>query len=213
MTVIKQTKYFIYNSQGITNKEVNINFTIHSNNSIHIIHRAYTTQITQHRQGTHATKTKSAVQGGGKKPWKQKGTGKARAGSNRSPLWRGGGVVFGPKYRQYNKKINRKEKALAIQSCLENRNSNIIIMNNDFIRDFSQPKTQLILKTLKNWGVNNQNKILIVIKTKNQNLYLSTRNIPNINITLAQHLNIRSILLAQTILISVDSIPIIERCI
>lgn len=210
MVATTQNKYFIYDSGGITKEEIKINFGTSYSNANYIIHRAYTAQTTQSRQGTHKTKTKAEVRGGGKKPWRQKGTGRARAGSNRSPLWRGGGIIFGPKNQHYRKKINKKERIIALQACLQNRKQNIIITSN-FSNILSQPSTQLILQTLKKWEINTKDKILIVTKIKDKNLYLSIRNIPNIDIILATHLNIRSLLLAKTILISIDSIPILTE--
>lgn len=210
MTLTTKSTYFVHDLTGITNQEVEILFRTHNKNSNYIIHKVHTTQIKQFHQGTHSTKTKSEVQGGGRKPWRQKGTGRARAGSNRSPLWRGGGVIFGPKNQQCQKKINRKEKALALQTCLKNRSSNIIITEN-FAKDFSRPNTKLILQILNKWGINNKDKILIITKTKDTNLYLSIRNIPNINLISVKHLNISSLLLAKTIVISKDSLPIITK--
>ena len=202
--------YPIYDFEGKTDQLINVEFPKFYHKHHYVIHRAYNSAIHKSRRGSHNTKTKGEVRGGGKKPWKQKGTGRARAGSIRSPLWRGGGVIFGPKYRHYKNKINRKEKTLALQACLNNRQSNIIITHN-FFSDFSKPNTKLLLEMLDRWGLNCKDKILIVTHKKDHNLLLSTRNIQNINITLAHLLNVQALLLARTILINVDSIPIITR--
>lgn len=202
--------YPIYKFEGCTDKQIDIEFPNFNHKHHYVIHRAYNITTSRNRQGSHNTKTKGEVQGGGRKPWKQKGTGRARAGSIRSPLWRGGGIVFGPKYRQYKKKINRKEKNLALQACLSNRKSNIIIADN-FLNNFPRPNTKILLEMLNRWEINCKDNILIVTHDKDHNLLLSTRNIPNINAISAQHLNIHTLLLAKTILIDIDSIPIIMK--
>nr|YP_009294191.1 ribosomal protein L4 [Hildenbrandia rubra]AOM67433.1 ribosomal protein L4 [Hildenbrandia rubra] len=209
MVVTITDKYFIHDLRGITKQETIVNFGATHKNAGYIVHRAYVAQATQLRQGTRGTKTKAEVQGGGKKPWKQKGTGRARAGSNRSPLWRGGGVIFGPRYQHYRKKINKKEKAIALQACLQNRLENIKVISN-FVESFSKPNTKLILQILGKWEVNMKDKVLIITKEHNKNLYLSIRNIPNVTIIVASQLNVLSVLLANTILVSIDAIPIIS---
>lgn len=202
--------YPIYDFEGQTDQQLNVEFPTFHHKLHYVVHRAYSSATQRSRQGSHNTKTKGEVRGGGKKPWKQKGTGRARAGSTRSPLWRGGGVIFGPKYRQYRNKVNRKEKILALQACLSNRQSNIIVTHN-FFSNFSRPNTKLLLEMLDRWGLNCKDKILIVTHKQNNNLLLSTRNIQNIDMTLAHNLNVQALLLAQKILINVDSIPIIMR--
>ena len=210
MAITIPNKYFIYNSEGITKKEITLNFQTHQDSTNYIIHRAYIAETSKLRQGSHTTKTRAEVKGGGKKPWRQKGTGRARAGSNRSPLWRGGGVIFGPKNRQYIKKVNKKEKILAMQSCLCNRNSNIVIAE-DITSNLSKPSTQAVLRILNKWGIRISSKILIVTKNKNRDLYLSVRNVPNITMTLANQLSFRSLLSSKTIIISLDATPIIAK--
>nr|YP_009296738.1 ribosomal protein L4 [Apophlaea sinclairii]AOM65878.1 ribosomal protein L4 [Apophlaea sinclairii] len=204
-----ENQYFIYNSNGITSEAINIHFMAGHSNNNYIIHRAYVAQTAKSRQGTSSTKTRSEVRGGGKKPWKQKGTGRARAGSNRSPLWRGGGIIFGPNNRKYTKKINKKERVLAINACLANKRSKIIVTHNS-ITNLSKPSTQFVLQILKKCGIS-YHKVLIITKTPNTNLYLSIRNIPNIKIILASNINLCSILLAEVILIDKDAIPIITK--
>lgn len=187
-----------------------INFRTSNKNMMYIIHRAYITQQTQKHQGTHKTKTRGEVRGGGKKPWKQKGTGKARAGSTRSPLWRGGGTIFGPINRNYHIKINKKEKQLALKGILNNKVENIKTVDS-FANDFTKPSTKLMLEKLKEWQIYQRERILIIVKGKNQNLYLSIRNLPNIDILSANNLNIHSVLSYKKIIISNDAIATIQE--
>ena len=187
-----------------------LNLKTSNKNMMYIIHRAYTTQQTQKYQGTHKTKTRGEVRGGGKKPWKQKGTGRARAGSIRSPLWKGGGTIFGPTNRNYHKKINKKEKQLALRGILSNKVENIKIVDS-FINEFTKPSTQLMLKKLKEWQTYQPEKILIIVKAKNPNLYLSIRNLANIDILSANNLNIHSILSYKKIIISGDAVATIQE--
>ena len=113
MVIQTELEYSIYDTEGNTSSKSTISLKIATVKSSYLVHRAMVKQQAEQRQGTASTKTRSEVRGGGKKPWKQKGSGKARAGSNRSPLWKGGGVTFGPKTRSYRKKMNRKEWRLA----------------------------------------------------------------------------------------------------
>lgn len=187
-----------------------INFKISNKNMMYIVHRAYITQQTQKHQGTHKAKTRGEVRGGGKKPWKQKGTGRARAGSIRSPLWRGGGAIFGPTTRNHHAKINKKEKQLALKGILNNKSKNIKIVKS-FVESFTKPSTKLMLEKLKEWQIYQQEKALIIVKVKNQNLYLSIRNLTNIDILAANNLNISSILAHKKIIISDDAITTIQE--
>ena len=118
----------------------------------HIVHRALVRQMANGRQGTASTKTRAEVRGGGRKPWRQKGTGRARAGSIRSPLWRGGGVIFGPKPRDYEVKMNRKERRLALRTALFSRAADMIVVE-EFTEQLSRPKTKELVSALSRWGV------------------------------------------------------------
>ena len=187
-----------------------INFKTINKNMMYVIHRAYITQQAQKHQGTHKVKTRGEVRGGGKKPWKQKGTGRARAGSTRSPLWRGGGVIFGPVNLSHHTKINKKEKQLALKGILHNKAKNIKIVKS-IVNDFTKPSTKLMLEKLKEWQIHQQERTLIIVQVKTQNLYLSTRNLPNIDILSANNLNIYSILSYQKIIISDDAITTIQE--
>jgi large subunit ribosomal protein L4 len=120
--------------------------------SSHIVHRALVRQLNNARQGTVSTKTRAEVRGGGKKPWRQKGTGRARAGSSRSPLWRGGGVIFGPKPRDFSVKMNRKERRLALRTAFQSRAENLIVVE-PFADQFARPKTRQLIDAMVRWGV------------------------------------------------------------
>lgn len=196
-----------------SNKDENtkqIRFKIIQEKSVYLIYRILIKQLENKRQGTASCKTRSEVQGGGRKPWKQKGTGKARAGSIRSPLWRGGGVTFGPKYRNYTSKINTKEKKLAIRTLLYNKAPQIQIIPNDELY-LDQPKTQLLVSKLENLKLDLKIKILVIVEQKDQNLYLSSRNLQNINLIQANQINSIALLEAKQILITSNSLKIIEK--
>nr|AOM64680.1 ribosomal protein L4 [Riquetophycus sp.] len=190
----------------------NITLKVNDNKSMYIIHRAFISQMQSDRKRNANTKNRSHVRGGGKKPWKQKGTGRARAGSSRSPLWKGGGVIFGPKTRKYNHKINRKEKQLALKTLLYNRFNKTFIVEN-LIDSINQPNSQAMLKWLNNIGINTKidNQILIIVLKKTNNLYLSTRNLANIELIHADQLNILAILKANTLIITPDAIDKINE--
>jgi large subunit ribosomal protein L4 len=168
-------------------------------NASHIVHRALVRQTTNQRQGTVSTKTRSEVRGGGRKPWRQKGTGRARAGSIRSPLWRGGGVIFGPKPRDFNIDMNRKERRLALRTALVSRSEDLIVVE-DFAANLSQPKTKELVAALGRWGIAKEAKVLMILAEKDENIYRSARNVPTIKMIRADGLNIFDILNADKIL-------------
>jgi len=177
---------------------------------MYTIHKAIVKQLNEQRQGNANCKTRSQVRGGGRKPWKQKGTGRARVGSIRSPLWRGGGVIFGPKTKEYNQKINKKERQLAIRNMLYNKKDFTIAINQSLFK-LDQPKTKMFLETIKTIKIDHNEKILIVMAKKHINTYLSARNLNNIEIIAADQINLLSIIKAKHILIEVDAIKIIEQ--
>ncbi len=147
-------------------------------------------QLAAKRAGTHATKTRTHVSGGGAKPWRQKGSGRARAGSNRSPIWRGGGVTFGPQPRDYSFKVNSKVRALALKMALSSRLAAESLMVVKAI-ELPEIKTKLFAKVASDLGLQ---KALIVAAEDNQNLSLSIRNIPGISITTPDRLSVYEIL-------------------
>jgi len=179
-------------------------------NAAHIVHRALIRQINNGRQGNASSKTRSEVRGGGRKPWRQKGTGRARAGSIRSPLWRGGGVIFGPKPRDYSTKMNRKERRLALRTAFQGCADSIVVVQ-DFASELSQPKTKEMLSAIERWGVNKDEKILMVFSERNDNVYRSLRNVPNVRMIDATNLNIYDILHAEHIVVTASALDKIQE--
>lgn len=174
----------------------------------YVIQRAYLAQRSNERQGTASTLTRAEVKGGGRKPWRQKGTGRARAGSNRSPLWKGGGVSFGPKPKLYSNKINRKEWQLSLRSLLIAKQKDITVIDNF---NFLEYKTSNIIKVLNSFGINLFENTLIVVPKIEEKLLKSTRNIKTIKLIVANNLNLKQILLAKNLLITKDSLKTIEE--
>lgn len=179
--------------------------------NLHVMHLALRRQLNNARQGSACAKTRAEVAGGGRKPWKQKGTGRARAGSLRSPLFAGGGVIFGPKPRSYSFSMPQKARQLAIKSALSAREAQIVI-----VKDFStikEPKTKLMVSALKSLNVNG--KVLIVANTKaeeNANLELSARNIPSVRLILPSNLNVKDLLEADFVVMTESAVnEITER--
>ncbi|NDV28284.1 50S ribosomal protein L4 [Desulfovibrio sp. JC010] len=155
-----------------------------------ILHLVVRSQLAAKRQGTHATKTRGMKRGGGAKPWRQKGTGRARAGSTRSPLWRGGGTTFGPQPRDYSFKVNKKVRRLALRMALTSRLSEEKLMVVKNI-DLPEIKTKLFVEVAEALGLN---KALVIVKDADNKLLLSARNIPGIKLISADQLNVYDIL-------------------
>lgn len=176
----------------------------------HIVHRAVVRQMANARQGTASTKTRAEVSGGGRKPWRQKGTGRARAGSNRSPLWRGGGVIFGPKPRDYELKMNRKERRLALRTALQSRIDDLIVVQ-DFADKLPRPKTKELAKALAGWGVDPESKVLLIVSERNDTVYLSARNIEKLRLISANNLNVFDLLAADHIVATASAIEKIKE--
>ena len=179
--------------------------------AIGLIHRVYLTLLKNSRKYLSSTKTRSEVRGGGKKPWRQKGTGQARAGSIRSPLWVGGGVIFGPKPHLVEKKVNKKERRLAILSALYLKKSRLITIDEELFNNFNILKTRNILELLKETKIEEKTKILFVLPNSNRNFWLATRNLKNIEITTANCLNLSQLLKADQILLPKLSFEIINQ--
>jgi len=160
------------------------------------------------RQGTHKTKTRTEVRGGGRKPWKQKGTGRARAGSNRSPVWVGGGTVFGPTPRDYSLKVNRKVRRLALKSVLSSK----VADNNFKVLDkieLENAKTKDMVEVLNN--LNLSGKVAIILNDANENVALSARNIPNVTVTTVSHVSVYELMNFNTVLTTVDAVKKYEE--
>ena len=179
-------------------------------NASHIVHRALVRQINNGRQGNASSKTRAEVRGGGRKPWRQKGTGRARAGSIRSPLWRGGGVIFGPKPRDYTTKMNRKERRLALRTAFQSCADSMVVVQ-DFASELTQPKTKEMIAAMDRWGIDSAGKILIVVVEKGDTLHRSVRNLPNVKLISATSLNIYDILHADTLVVTASALEKIQE--
>jgi large subunit ribosomal protein L4 len=175
-----------------------------------VVHRALVRQLANARQGTASTKTRSEVRGGGRKPWRQKGTGRARAGSSRSPLWRGGGVTFGSKPRDYSVKMNRKERRLALRTALVSRVADLTVVE-EFASNFERPKTKELIAALGRWGVEAGSKVLIIVGERDENVYLSARNVENLRLISANNLNVYDLLHADQIVATESAIAKIHE--
>jgi large subunit ribosomal protein L4 len=179
--------------------------------AIGLIHKVYLAQIKSSRKYTASTKTKSEVRGGGKKPWKQKGTGQARAGSTRSPLWVGGGVIFGPKPRVVTKKINKKEKRLAILSALYLKKQQLVFFDEVVLDEFNKNiKTKNILNFISTLKIEANSRILFILTKPNRDFWLATRNLKNVEVTVANCLNIEQLLKTNQIILSNTSLELIN---
>ena len=173
-----------------------------------LVHQAVVMQLASQRLGTHATKTRGMVRGGGRKPWKQKGTGRARSGSTRSPIWVGGGTVFGPSPRSYAFSMPRKQRRLAIMCALSDKLANGEFVVLDSI-NFEAPKTKEAVKMLQNFGVDK--KALIITADYAENVEKSSRNIPGVKAINTTGLNVFDILNADKLFITKDAIARIEE--
>ena len=175
-----------------------------------LIHRAVLRQLANKRQGNASTLTRSEVRGGGRKPYKQKGTGRARQGSIRTPLRPGGGIIFGPKPRSYNLDMNRKERRLALRTALMSRISEVKTVD-DFGSSLKQPKTREIIAGLDRLGIDKAKKILIILDSPDAVVKKSIKNIPNVKLILADQLNVFDILNANHIVIGKTAIEKIQE--
>ncbi len=173
----------------------------------HLVHKAVVTQIANSRQGTQKAKTRSEVRGGGRKPWRQKGTGHARQGSTRSPQWTGGGVVFAPVPRDYSQKMNKKEKRLALKSVLSSCVAEEKLIVLDELK-FDAIKTKDFAKVMKNLGVE---KALVVLNDNDENVVMSARNIPTVKTALTNTINVYDILKYNTVILTKDAVKTVEE--
>ncbi|BCJ87338.1 50S ribosomal protein L4 [Effusibacillus dendaii] len=174
----------------------------------HVLHEAVVMQLASLRRGTHDVKNRSEVRGGGRKPWRQKGTGRARQGSIRAPQWVGGGTVFGPTPRSYAYKLPKKVRRLAIKSALSSKvNENAIIVLDSL--DFDAPKTKEMVQVLKN--INADKKALVVGLESNTNAELSARNIPGVKFVEATGINVYDLLNHGSLVISKDAVAKVEE--
>ena len=198
----------VYNMEG---KEVG---TIDLNDAIfgvevneHLVHMAVVQQLANNRQGTQKAKTRSEVSGGGRKPWRQKGTGHARQGSTRSPQWAGGGVVFAPVPRDYSFKLNKKEKRAALKSALTSKVQDNKLIVVDELK-FDEIKTKSFANVMKNLNVT---KGLVVLAENDANVVLSAKNIPTVQTTLTNTLNVYDVMKAGTVVLTKDAVTKMEE--
>lgn len=202
MTIKKLINYKLFDINGQKlNSLQELELKIANTSGNYLIHKDIVRHQQLKRQFTVSTKTRSQVQGGGKKPWKQKGIGKARVGSNRSPLWKGGGVIFGPKPKNINLKLNKKEKQLALFTLLYNKKKQSLIIEN-FENNFKKAKTNYFLKICQNCQINIKQRLLIIVLKKTKEIKLSLRNLKNIELICVSNINTLSILKANQIIIS-----------
>ena len=198
----------VYNMEGKEVGSIELNdavFGVEVNE--HLVHMAVVQHLANKRQGTQKAKTRSEVSGGGRKPWRQKGTGHARQGSIRAPQWKGGGVVFAPVPRDYSFKLNKKEKRVALKSALTSRvNENKLIVVDEL--KFDEIKTKKFKSVMDNLKVN---KALVVVGEKNDNAYFSSRNLPTINMLAADSINVYDILKGDTLVLTKDAVAKIEE--
>lgn len=198
----------VYNKEGVQTGSIELNdavFGVEIN--AHLMHLAVVAQLANKRQGTQSAKTRSEVSGGGRKPWRQKGTGHARQGSTRSPQWTGGGVVFAPKPRDYSKKMNKKEKAAAIKSALSSRvaESKIFVMED---LDFETIKTKQVKTLLEGLKVN---KALVVTADVDDKVLLSARNLQGVRTVPSNSISVYDILKYDNLVITKDAVAKIQE--
>ena len=198
----------VYNIEGkeVDKLELNDNvFGVEINE--HLVHLAVVSQLANGRQGTQSAKTRSEVSGGGRKPWRQKGTGHARQGSTRSPQWTGGGVVFAPKPRDYSMKMNKREKQIAMKSALTSKvqDAKLVVVDAFNLDEIKTSKFVQILDNLK------APKALVVTKDKDEKVILSARNIPTVKTTMTNSINVYDILKYDSLVITKDAVAAIEE--
>jgi large subunit ribosomal protein L4 len=201
-----------FSKDGKANGEVTVSETVFGiTPNVHVLHLAVRRELANARAGTACAKTRSEVRGGGKKPWRQKGTGRARAGSIRSPLWKGGGVIFGPKPRDFSFDLPKKVRRLALRSSLSASASKIKVM--DDFSFLSSPKTKDMAAVLKNLGLCGK-KVLLLVDYKaaeNKNVLLSARNIEGLKVSLPLNLSVRDLLNADAVITTKDAIELINE--
>ena len=173
----------------------------------HLMHLAVVSQLANKRQGTQSAKTRAEVSGGGRKPWRQKGTGHARQGSTRAPQWTGGGVVFAPVPRDYSFKMNKKEKRAALKSALTSKVQDAKLIVVDELK-FDAIKTKSFATVMSNLNVN---KGLVVLAENDANVVLSARNMADVNTTLVNNINVYDVMTAKTVVLTKDAVAKIEE--
>ena len=198
----------VYNIEGKEVGSIELNdavFGVEVNE--HLVHMAVVNQLANNRQGTQSAKTRSEVSGGGRKPWRQKGTGHARQGSTRSPQWTGGGVVFAPKPRDYSFKMNKKEKRAALCSALSSKvaESQIIVLDEFKLDEIKTKKFVEVMNNLK------ASKALVVLEGESKNVVLSGRNIPTVKVTATNEINTYDVLKYETLVVTKAAVEKLEE--
>ena len=198
----------VYNIEGKEVGSIELNdavFGVEVNE--HLVHMAVVNQLANNRQGTQSAKTRSEVSGGGRKPWRQKGTGHARQGSTRAPQWTGGGIVFAPKPRDYSFMMNKKEKRIALLSALSSKvaESKIVVLD-EFKLD--EIKTKKFVEVMNNLKVENA---LVVLEGENKNVVLSGRNIPSVKVTATNEINTYDVLKYTTLVVTKADVEKLEE--
>ena len=198
----------VYNIEGKEVGSIELNdavFGVEVNE--HLVHMAVVNQLANNRQGTQSAKTRSEVSGGGRKPWRQKGTGHARQGSTRAPQWTGGGIVFAPKPRDYSFKMNKKEKRIALLSALSSKvaESKIVVLD-EFKLD--EIKTKKFVEVMNNLKVENA---LVVLEGENKNVVLTGRNIPSVKVTATNEINTYDVLKYTTLVVTKAAVEKLEE--
>jgi len=205
------TNCTVFDWQGKEAGESSIDLkTAKESSAADLLHRAVLRQQAHSRQGTASTLTRSEVRGGGRKPYKQKGTGRARQGSIRTPLRPGGGIIFGPKPRKYNLEMNRKERRLALRTALMSRISDAKIIK-DFGSNLEVPKTSEIVALLKRVGIDSDAKILIILNKPSEIIKRSIRNLEKVKLISADQLNVFDLLNANSLVIGEDALLTIQE--
>ncbi len=201
-------KVSVYNMEGKEVESIDLNdavFGVEVNE--HLVHMAVVQQLANNRQGTQKTKTRSEVSGGGRKPWRQKGTGHARQGSTRAPQWTGGGVVFAPVPRDYSFKMNKKEKRAALKSALTSRvQENKLIVIDEL--KFDEIKTKNFKAVMDNLKVN---KAYVVLNENDEKVVKSARNLPNVQTALTNTINVYDVMKGGTVILTKDAVKTIEE--
>ena len=202
-------KVDVYSVDGKKLKSMELNeavFGIEPNEAV--VHSVLVNYLANQRQGTQSTKTRAEVRGGGRKPWRQKGTGRARQGSIRAPQWIKGGIALGPKPRSYKYRVNRKEKQLAIRSLLSSKVlENTLVVVDKF--DFKEIKTKQMVNAMKNLKV--EEKALVVLPASNENVQKSARNIPTVKTGSVNTINVYDLLKYKKLVLTVDTIKKLEE--
>jgi len=202
-------KIDVYNMEGkkVSDVELNDNvFGIEPNEAV--VHSVLVNYLANQRQGTQSTKTRSEVSGGGRKPWRQKGTGRARQGSIRAPQWVKGGIALGPRPRSYKYTVNKKERRLAIRSVLSSKvlENNLVVLDKAEMKEI---KTQAMVKTLANLKI--EGKTLILLPERNENVQKSARNIKNVKTTLVNTINVYDLLKYNKLVVTLDAVKKLEE--